>query len=89
MTRRAQARTLLKQLIVGRLEMTPVREGQYYRFSGVGTLEALLSGMDPQCVASPPPSVGEVAVARSAGIHDVASPSRVARVITVTMPLAA
>ena len=40
-------------------------------------------------VASPPPSVGDVAAAQSAGIHDVASPSRIGRVVTVLLPLAA
>jgi hypothetical protein len=42
-----QARGLLKQLIVGRLDMEPDEAG-FYRFTGTGTLSALLSGIIPQ-----------------------------------------
>lgn len=48
----AQARGLLKQLIVGRLTMTPHREGGFYEFRGTGTLLPLITGVVPQSVAS-------------------------------------
>lgn len=50
------ARTLLKQLIVGRLKMRPDPANRTYRFDGVGTMTHLLAGLVPvvpQCVASP------------------------------------
>ena len=50
----SRARGLLKQLIVGRLEMTPDRESSLYRFKGTGTLAPIFAGIClPQIVASP------------------------------------
>jgi hypothetical protein len=50
-----KGRGLLKQLIIGRLDMEPQPAG-FYRFRGTGTLEPLLSGivpvLVPQSVAS-------------------------------------
>ena len=46
------ARGLLKQLVVGRLEMTPHREEGYYTFRGTGTLLPVIAGAAPQSVAS-------------------------------------
>ena len=46
------ARGLLKQLVVGRLEMTPHREEGYYTFRGTGTLLPVIAGTVPQSVAS-------------------------------------
>jgi hypothetical protein len=39
------ARGLLKQLLVGRLEMQPDLELGFYRFSGIGTVEPILAGL--------------------------------------------
>jgi hypothetical protein len=54
-----KARGLLKQLIVGRLDMEPQPAG-FYRFRGTGSLEPLISGivpvLVPQSVASPMPA---------------------------------
>jgi hypothetical protein len=50
-----RARGLLKQLIVGRLQMTPNREEGYYTFNGTGTLLPVIAGAVPQSVASPMP----------------------------------
>jgi hypothetical protein len=47
-----RARALLKQLIVGRLQMTPHREEGYYTFNGTGTLLPVIAGAVPQSVAS-------------------------------------
>ena len=50
----AEARQLITRLIVGRLLMTPHPEEGFYRFTGEGTVEPLLSGILPQSLASPP-----------------------------------
>jgi hypothetical protein len=47
-----RARGLLKQLIVGRLQMTPHRDEGYYTFNGTGTLLPVIVGVVPQSVAS-------------------------------------
>jgi hypothetical protein len=47
-----RARGLLKQLIVGRLDMTPHREEGSYTFKGTGTLLPVIAGAVPQSVAS-------------------------------------
>jgi site-specific DNA recombinase len=47
-----KARGLLKQLIVGRLDLAPNREKGLYRFSGTGSLELLISGIMPQLAAA-------------------------------------
>ena len=53
-----KARGLLKNLLVGRIEMEPDRERGRYRFRATGTLVPLISGIMPrlvvpQSVASP------------------------------------
>jgi hypothetical protein len=48
-----QARPVVKQLIVGRLDMTPHRDERYYSCTGTGTIEPLLAGVLPHSVASP------------------------------------
>ena len=48
-----RAHKLLKQLIVGRLEMTPATDRSGYAFRGTGTMLPLLAGVVPQSVASP------------------------------------
>jgi hypothetical protein len=52
-----EARPLVQQLIVGRLNMAPHRTEGYYSFAGTGTLAHLLAGVVPQTVASPRGSV--------------------------------
>lgn len=52
--RAAHGRRLLKQLIVGRLDLTPNLEERYYDFRGTGTLLPVITGAVPQSVASPP-----------------------------------
>jgi hypothetical protein len=51
-----RARGLLKQLIVGRVEMTPPRKEGFYTFKGTGTLLPVIAGAVagavPQSVAS-------------------------------------
>jgi hypothetical protein len=47
-----KARQVVKQLIVGRLEMTPHREEGFYTFRGMGTVLPLIAGAVPQSVAS-------------------------------------
>jgi len=42
-----KARRLLKQLIVGRLDMTPDRDERFYRFRGKGTVLPVLEGVVP------------------------------------------
>ena len=49
----AQARGVLKQTIVGRLDMVPNRSDGSYAFTGTGTIEPLIAGVVPHCVASP------------------------------------
>lgn len=51
--RKTHARRLLKQLIVGRLELTPNMEERYYGFRGTGTLLPVIAGVVPQSVPSP------------------------------------
>ena len=46
-----QANRLLRQVLLGKLTMTPVEEG--YRFEGVGTVEPILAGLVPHNLASP------------------------------------
>lgn len=41
-----------KQLIVGRLDLTPHHETQFYDFRGIGTLGPIVAGVVPQSVAS-------------------------------------
>lgn len=50
--RAAHGRRLLKQLIVGRLDLTPNLEDRYYDFRGTGTLVPVIAGVVPQSVAS-------------------------------------
>jgi hypothetical protein len=47
-----RARQIVKQLIVGRLEMRPNRDEGYYTFKGTGTVLPLVVGTVPQSVAS-------------------------------------
>jgi bifunctional non-homologous end joining protein LigD len=48
-----RARQLLKQLIVGRLKLTPQKDRSYL-FEGAGTLRPVIEGVFPGSVASPP-----------------------------------
>jgi hypothetical protein len=50
--RATHGRHLLKQLIVGRLDLTPDLEGRCYDFMGAGTLMPVIAGVVPQSVAS-------------------------------------
>lgn len=52
--RKTHALRLLKQLIVGRLELIPNMEERYYGFWGTGTPQPVIAGVVPQSVASPP-----------------------------------
>ncbi|MGH9257763.1 MAG: hypothetical protein ACRD3C_24660 [Vicinamibacterales bacterium] len=51
--RKTHALRLLKQLIVGRLELIPNMEERYYGFWGTGTPLPVIAGVVPQSVASP------------------------------------
>jgi site-specific DNA recombinase len=66
-----QARTVVKQLIVGRLDMTPHRDEGYYSFTGTGTIEPLLAGVVPHSVASPRGLVPGLAMPRIRALHGV------------------
>jgi len=37
----------VKQLVVGRLDMTPNRQEGFYTFAGTGTIEPLIAGVVP------------------------------------------
>lgn len=52
--RAAHGRRLLKQLIIGRLDMTPNLDERYCAFRGTGTLLPVIAGVVPLSVASPP-----------------------------------
>lgn len=54
----AEGQRVLRALIDGRLNLTPI-EGTYYRFEGVGTLAPVLTGVLPHVphnLASPTPA---------------------------------
>ena len=46
-----QANRLLRQVIVGKLTMTPGEDG--YRFTGTGTMQPIVAGLVPHNLASP------------------------------------
>ena len=48
-----QARVMVRELIVGRLDFRPNPDEGYYEFRGVGTLQPLIAGFVPHKVASP------------------------------------
>lgn len=54
--RATHGRRLLKQLIVGRLEMQPNLEERCYEFRGTGTLLPVVAGVVPQSMASLAPA---------------------------------